>query len=155
MDSIWAAALTPAGIPSMSAKIFLDSNILIYAHDEREPEKRAIAAARLVELMESRSLVLSPQVLQEFYVNVTRKLARPLARGVARQIVEDLSKCCIAASHREIAMAFRIEDESGISFWDSLICASALKAGATTILSEDLNHGQVIAGIRIENPFLS
>lgn len=138
----------------MSARTFIDSNILIYAHDEDEPIKRFIASKELIALMESRALVLSPQVLQEFYVNVTRKLAKPLTKRVARQIVEDLSVWCITTGPAEVTMAFRLEDESGIGFWDALICASALRSGAQTVLSEDLNHGQRIAGVRIENPFL-
>ncbi len=139
----------------MSARTFLDTNILVYAHDEDEPAKRAIASAQLLSLARSGQLVLSPQVLQEFYVNVTCKLAKPLPRGVARQIVEDLSSWCVSTGPADVMVAFRIEDEAGISFWDALICASALKAGASAVLSEDLNHGQSIAGVRIENPFLS
>jgi predicted nucleic acid-binding protein len=139
----------------MSAKTFLDTNILIYAHDEDEPTKRAIASARLLSFTKTGVLALSPQVLQEFYVNVTRKLAKPLPKSVARQIVEDLSVFCSSTGPAEMTTAFRIEDESGISFRDALICASAFKMGAHTVLSEDLNHGQVIAGVRIENPFLA
>jgi predicted nucleic acid-binding protein len=104
--------------------------------------------------MTSRTGVLSPRVLQEFYVNVTRKIAKPLSRPSARAIVEDFRIWCIDMTAADIATAFRIEDESRISFWDALICASALKAGAHRILSEDFNTGQSIAGIRIENPFV-
>jgi predicted nucleic acid-binding protein len=99
-------------------------------------------------------VVVSPQVLQEFYVNVTRKIARPLAKRAARGIVEDFSVWCIDTTAAEIATAFRIEDETRISFWDALICASALKSGAKMILSEDMNAGQKIAGMQIENSFL-
>jgi len=139
----------------MSAKTFVDTNILVYAHDVDEGEKRAIAAARIIHLVKSRTLALSPQVLQEFYVAVTRKIAKPLPKYLARQIIEDLATWSTVTGPGEIAMAFRIEDDSRISFWDALICAAALKSGAHTILSEDLNHTQEIAGIRIENPFLS
>jgi predicted nucleic acid-binding protein len=97
--------------------------------------------------------VLSPQVLQEFYVNVTRKIAKPLTKRAAREIVDDFSVWSIDTTASEIATAFRIEDESRIGFWDALICASALKSGAKVILSEDMSHGQTIAGIRIQNPF--
>jgi predicted nucleic acid-binding protein len=68
--------------------------------------------------------------------------------------VEDFRVWCIDTTAGEVATAFRIEDEARISFWDALICASALKAGAEVILSEDMNAGQKVAGIRIENPFL-
>src|ERR1700688_1990423 len=137
----------------MSAKTFVDTNILIYAHDLDQPEKHRIARDILVELMTNRTGVVSPQVLQEFYVNVTRKIARPMTKRSARAIVEDFRIWCIDTTAADIAIAFRIEDESRISFWDALICASALKAGAHRILSEDLNAGQSIAGVRIENPF--
>jgi len=139
----------------MSAKTFVDTNVLIYAHDLDQAEKHAIAQRLIVELIEARTLVLSPQVLQEFYVNVTRKIAHPLTKRAAREIVEDFSIWCIDAGPSELAAAFRIEDEARIGFWDALICASALKSGARTVLSEDLNAGQKIAGVRIENPFLA
>ncbi len=139
----------------MNAKSFVDTNVLVYAHDLDQKEKHLIARRVLIELMSNRSGVLSPQVLQEFYVNITRKVAKPLTKRAARAVVDDFSVWCIDTTAAEVATAFRIEDESKISFWDALICASALKSGAKVILSEDLNHGQKIAGIRIENPFLA
>ena len=137
----------------MSVRSFVDSNILIYAHDVDQGDKHRTARRLIVELMETRNGVLSPQVLQEFYVNVTRKTPTPLTKRVARAIVEDFSVWCTRTTSDDIISAFRIEDESKISFWDALICASALKSNAQVILSEDLNAGQKIAGIRIENPF--
>jgi predicted nucleic acid-binding protein len=97
--------------------------------------------------------VLSVQVLQEFYVNVTRKIPTPLTRETARLVVSSYSIWCAETGATEISTAFRIEDESRIGFWDALIVASAVKSGATRIFSEDLNAGQRIAGILIENPF--
>jgi len=91
--------------------------------------------------------------LQEFYVNATRKPKRPLMKAEARRIVEIFSAWCIQTTSVEVATAFRIEDEAKISFWDALICASALKSGADRILSEDMSHGQRIAGLLIENHF--
>jgi predicted nucleic acid-binding protein len=93
------------------------------------------------------------QVLQEFYVNVTRKIASPLPKDVARAVVSSYSIWCIDATPAEIAAAFRVEDESRIGFWDALIVASALKCGAARILSEDLNAQQTISGVQIQNPF--
>lgn len=143
----------PAETNFMSDKVFVDTNILIYAHDADQKTKHSIAKKRLVDLLQERRLVLSPQVLQEFYVNVTRKIRKPLTKSTARGIVEDFSVWSIDTSPSDITAAFRIEDQSKISFWDALICASALKSGAKTLLSEDLNPGQKIAGILIENPF--
>ena len=137
----------------MNAKVFVDSNILIYAHDLDDGPKRAIAQDILAELLSNKRGALSPQVLQEFYVNITRKVAKPLSKRLAREVVNDFSVWCIDMTSAEVATAFRIEDESKISFWDALICASALKAGATLLLSEDLNPGQKIAGVLVANPF--
>ncbi len=137
----------------MTAKTFVDTNILVYAHDVDQGRKHEIARDILIELMQDRSGVLSPQVLQEFYVRVTRKIAKPLSKSAAREIVLDLSIWCVDRTSAEVATAFKIEDTAKISFWDALICASALKSGATVLLSEDMNAGQKIAGLRIQNPF--
>ena len=137
----------------MSAKTFVDTNILIYAHDVDAKTKHEAAKSILRELWSQHTGVLSMQVLQEFYVNVTRKIASPLPKDVARLVVNSYSIWCIETTPAEIATAFRIEDESRIGFWDALIVASAVKSGAERILSEDLNAQQRIAGVRIENPF--
>jgi len=137
----------------MSARIFVDTNVLIYAHDVDASAKHEVAKSVLRELWSQRSGVLSMQVLQEFYVNVTRKIASPLPKDVARLVVNTYAVWCIETTPAEIMTAFRIEDESKIGFWDALIVASAAKSGAVQILSEDLNAQQVIAGIRIQNPF--
>jgi len=137
----------------MSAKTFVDTNILIYAHDVDAKTKHEAAKTVLRELWSERTGVLSMQVLQEFYVNVTRKIATPLPKDVARLVVSSYSIWCIETTPSEIAAAFRIEDEARIGFWDALIVACAAKSGAERILSEDLNAKQRIAGIRVENPF--
>ncbi|HET7890895.1 MAG TPA: PIN domain-containing protein [Candidatus Sulfotelmatobacter sp.] len=136
----------------MNAKTFVDTNVLIYAHDVDAKAKHAIAKEILRELWRQRSGVLSVQVLQEFYVNVTRKIPSPLPRDAARLVVNIYSIWCTETTPTETVEAFRIEDESRISFWEVLMVASAVKCGATRILSEDLNE-QKIAGVRIENPF--
>jgi len=137
----------------MSGKTFVDSNVLIYAHDVDAKTKYETAKAALQELWDLRTGVLSVQVLQEFYVNVTRKIPTPLSKDAARLVVHTYTVWCTEITPAEIGHAFRIEDESGIKFWDALIVASAAKSGATRLLSEDLNDQQVIAGVRVENPF--
>src|ERR1700733_12916523 len=137
----------------MSDKTFVDSNILIYAHDVDAKTKHDVARSVLRELWSQRTGMLSMQVLQEFYMNVTRKIVSPLRKDVARLVVSSYSIWCIETPPAEIAAAFRIEDESRIGFWDALIVASAARSGAAQILSEDLNAKQTIAGIRVENPF--
>jgi predicted nucleic acid-binding protein len=137
----------------MNAKSFVDTNVLIYAHDADAGSKHETARAVLRELWDQRTGVLSMQVLQEFYINVTRKIASPLAKASARAVVESYRAWCVDTTAAEISVAFRIEDEARIGFWDALIVAAARKANAARILSEDLNAGQTIAGVRIENPF--
>lgn len=137
----------------MNGKTFVDSNVLIYAHDVDANRKHQLAMEILRELWNSRKGVLSLQVLQEFYVNVTRKIPSPLPRESARRVVSNYAIWCIETTPAEMHAAFRIEDESRIGFWDALIVSSALKCGASRILSEDLNAGQQIAGIPIQNPF--
>jgi predicted nucleic acid-binding protein len=137
----------------MSDKTFVDTNILIYAHDVDAKAKYETAKNVLRDLWSQRTGVLSMQVLQEFYVNVTRKIGSPLSKDAARLVVNSYAIWCTETTPTEIATAFRIEDESRIGFWDALIVASAVKSGAVRILSEDLNARQTIRGIRIENPF--
>jgi predicted nucleic acid-binding protein len=137
----------------MSGKTFIDTNVLIYAHDTDADAKNQIAKAVLRELWSERTGVLSMQVLQEFYVNVTRKIPYPLSKDLARSVVSSYVPWCMETTPTEISAAFRIEDESRIGFWDALIVSSAVKSGSTRILSEDLNAGQRITGILIENPF--
>ncbi len=126
----------------------------MYAHDVAAGTKHQIAAMVLRELWSEGSGALSVQVLQEFYVNVTRRIPVPLSKDSARQIVSNYAIWCTETTSAEISAAFRIEDESRIGFWDALIVSSAAKSGATRILSEDFNAGQIIAGVRIENPFV-
>jgi predicted nucleic acid-binding protein len=138
---------------SMSGKTFVDTNVLIYAHDVDATAKHQIAQAVLRDLWAERTGVLSVQVLQEFYVNVTRKISSPLPKDLARLVVTSYTTWCTETTPAELSAAFRIEDESRIGFWDALIVSSAVKNGATRILSEDLSAGQRIDGILIENPF--
>lgn len=137
----------------MNGRTFVDTNVLIYAHDVDAGAKHKIANSVLRGLWGERTGVLSLQVLQEFYVNVTRKIGRPLSKESGRRVVEIYSVWCVESTSTEIFAAFRIEDESRISFWDAMIVALAGKSGATRILSEDLSAGQRIAGLVIENPF--
>lgn len=139
----------------MSDKTFVDTNVLIYAHDVDAKVKHESAKRVLRELWSDRTGVLSMQVLQEFYVNVTRKIQHPLPKETARFVVNTYTIWCVETTPAEISGAFRIEDESHIGFWDALIVASAVKSGARRLLSEDLNAGQSIAGIKIVNPFVA
>lgn len=137
----------------MSGKTFVDTNVLIYAHDVDAGPKREIAKSAIRELWSERTGLLSTQVLEEFYVNVTRKIASPLSKISARAVISSYESWCIQTTLIDVLTAFRIEDESRIGFWDALVIASAASGGATRVLSEDLNAGQTIMGVFIENPF--
>jgi len=143
----------PAETNYMNGKTFVDTNVLIYAHDIDAGPKHEIAKSVIRELWSNRAGLLSTQVLQEFYVNVTRKIASPLPKVSARAVIHSYASWCIENTLVDISTAFRIEDESQIGFWDALIIASAAKSGATRLISEDLNSGQTVMGVAIENPF--
>jgi predicted nucleic acid-binding protein len=137
----------------MSGVAFVDSNVLIYAHDRDAGVKCERAVAKLRELWNSGSGRLSVQVLQEFYVNVTQKLATPIARSTAGEIVKTYGVWVRHATTVETVMrASEISDLARISFWDALIVASAEEVEADELLSEDLSAGQSIVGIRVVNP---
>ncbi len=138
----------------MKGRVFVDTNILIYAHDLDAGAKHEKAAASLENLWEEETGVLSTQVLQEFYVTVTRKIASPLSPLQARSIIENYLVWPIMLNAPEtILLASSIEERYRLSFWDSLIVAAARDAGAEKILTEDLTHGQVLDGVLIQNPF--
>jgi predicted nucleic acid-binding protein len=137
----------------MNDKTFVDTNVLIYAHDIDAGPKHEIAKRIMRELWSERAGLLSTQVLQEFYVNVTRKIASPLSKVSARAVINSYASWCIENTLVDISTAFRIEDESQIGFWDALIIASAAKGGAMRLVSEDLNSGQTVMGVLIDNPF--
>lgn len=143
-----------------SGLAFVDSNVLIYAHDEGAGIKRDAAMAVVERLWKERSGRLSVQVLQEFFVNATvrsgrRKLEDPLDVQEAREVVEDYSRWEV---HRpgaaDVLAAIDIHRRVGISFWDAMIVQSASSQGCEVLFSEDLNDGQVYEGVRLENPFI-
>jgi predicted nucleic acid-binding protein len=138
----------------MRDRKFVDTNVLIYAHDVDAGRKHEIAKTVLRQLWVDRAGVLSPQVLQEFYVNATRKIRTPLPKPAARSVVGTYAAWCVeGVAAADLSAAFQIEDDAKIGFWDALIVAVAARSGARSVLSEDLNAGQAIAGIAIENPF--
>ena len=138
----------------MTGPVFVDTNILVYARDAGEPAKQARAMALLGVLWESRLGRVSQQVLQEYYVTVTRKLKPGLPKDDARDdITSLLAWRPLAPSGFTLSKAWEIEDRFGFSWWDSMIVASSLENRCTLLLSEDLRDGQQIDGLRIQNPF--
>ncbi len=138
----------------MTDPVFVDTNVLVYVRDATEPEKQARAAEWISTLWEARAGRLSPQVLQEYYVTLTRKLDPPRSREETRDDVVSLGAWGPVPPDQEtFETAWRVEDRFGLSWWDSLIVAAALRAECPWILSEDLQDDQQIFGTRIISPF--
>lgn len=137
----------------MSAEAFLDTNVLVYALDEDEPGKREVAR-RLLASAAPGTLALSAQVLGELYVTATRKLAKPLTPEQAAEVLEWLALLpVVPVDAALVKRATEIGREAQISYWDGLVVAAAARGGCRRLLSEDLNDGQEIATVRVENPF--
>lgn len=114
-----------------------------------------MAASIIEDLWEEEAGVISTQVIQEFYVNVTRKISSPLTQARARGIVINYFAWHVELVKQDtILLASEIEERHVISFWDSLIVATACQAQVKKLLTEDFNPGQIIEGVLIENPFL-
>lgn len=139
----------------MSDKIFVDTNILVYAHDLSAGDRHAKAFSIIESLWEAETGVLSKQVLQEFYVTVTRKINNPLKPTEAREIIRNYLAWPVQINDPETTIqASEIAEKNNLSFWDAMIVTAALRLQAKKIITEDLNHGQIIEGILIGNPLL-
>jgi len=139
----------------MRDNIFIDTNILVYAHDLDAGDKHEEASKIIYQLWESKNGVLSTQVLQEFYVTLTKKMPRPLNKVATRKILKEYFSWQVVINDLQIIFqASEIEEDYKISFWDALIVSAAYSKNVATILTEDLNHGQYIEGIFIQNPFI-
>ena len=137
-----------------TATIFVDTNVLLYAFDTSAAKKRSQALDLLRDLWRSGTGCLSVQVLQEFYVNATRKLPNPLSQETAKRIVATLSRWEFHAPKAEdVLAAIDLQQAAQISFWDAMVVRSAGMLGCRTLYSEDLNAGQTLAGVAIVNPF--
>ena len=133
---------------------FVDTNILIYAHDISAGHKHTRAMDLIRELWDSGAGCLSVQVLQEFYVNVTQKVAKPLAPDAAARIIAELSVWQIHSPGAEDVLdAIRLQGRYQVSFWEAMILASAIQLGCQSIWSEDLNTGQVYDTVTVLTPF--
>ncbi len=137
----------------MSDRTFVDTNVLVYAVDDSEPEKREIARRSLGSSRYGQ-VVLSTQVLGEFYVTVTRKLAAPLADTKAFEALDWLGLLPVVSIDTTlVTSAVHVSRSAQLSYWDGLVVAAAARGGCQRLLSEDLNDGQQIGSVRVENPF--
>jgi predicted nucleic acid-binding protein len=139
----------------MSDKVFVDTNILMYAHDSTAGAKHQRAKAVLERLWQERSAAISTQVLQELAVNLRRKVAVPLTTKAVQEIVADyLTWQVVVNDGTAIREALDFEERYSISFWDALIVQAANTAGASILYTEDLSDGQHYGNVRVENPLV-
>ena len=136
-------------------KIFLDSNILVYFVDEHDSKKQKIAEKLIKNSVEMKTGVLSTQSLQEFYSVVTRKslCSKEQAKTIVEKFRNTLPITQISVSH--ILKAIDISIQTQFSFWDSLIVSAAHSSGCVIVYSEDMNHNQLVNGVKIINPFMN
>jgi predicted nucleic acid-binding protein len=138
----------------VSQRIFLDTSVLVYADDLDAGERRQVAQAILREALVSRTGVISTQVLQEYFAVATRKLGT--SPEVARRKVELLATMDVVRIEVPLILAaIDLTRLHSVSFWDALIVRSAASARCTHLITEDLQHGQVLDGVRIESPFVA
>ena len=137
----------------MSDKCFVDTNILVYAHDFKQGAKHERARALIAKLWDSGDGVLSTQVLQELCISLRRKVSRPLSTEATRQLIEDYSSWEIVVNTAEsVLQALDLETRYKISFWDALIVQAAMRSGAGLLYSEDLADRQSYGAVRVVNP---
>ncbi|MCP4661742.1 MAG: PIN domain-containing protein [bacterium] len=140
----------------MSVRSFVDTNILVYAHDRGAGDRHKAAKALVGRLWRERTGVLSTQVIQEFYVNVRRKALNPVEPAEARRLVEDYLRWEVVVNDGgTILGALDLADRFCVSFWDALILQAAKTAEAATLFSEDLSHGHSYDQVRVLNPFVA
>jgi predicted nucleic acid-binding protein len=133
---------------------FVDTNVLVYARDASHPVKQAAASSWIEHLWVTGEGRLSMQVLHEYYVTTTQKLRPGLAVANARADVEDLLAWRpVELDHWMLEPAWSIQDRFGLAFWDSLIVAATWVARCEVLLTEDLQHGMDLDGVRVVDPF--
>ncbi len=138
---------------SMSDRYFVDTNILMYAHDASAGKKHERAKALVEQLWRDRTGVVSTQVLQELSVNLRQRVRRPLDPRATRDIVADyLTWQVIVNSGQSILEAIELELRYQIPFWDALVVQAAQASGAETLYSEDLSDRQTYGSVRVVNP---
>jgi predicted nucleic acid-binding protein len=137
----------------MSGKPFVDTNILVYAHDRAVNPKNESARALIDKLWNTGGGVLSTQVLQELCFNLRRKATHPLSAEDTRILIGNyLSWDIVVNTANSVLEALMIEDRYQISFWDALIIHAAESSGASILYSEDLSDGQTYGSVRVVNP---
>ena len=139
----------------MDDRLFLDTNVVVYAYDRHEPDKSLKARSILKSGILQDNVVVSSQVLGEFFVVVTQRIKEPMSADEAMKIIAVLSVLTVAEIDLSLVMsAIEIHKTHGIHYWDSLIVAAAERTGCSALLSEDLHDGQQYGTVVVKNPFL-
>ena len=134
---------------------FLDTNILVYAFDRSAGKKHNLASTLVQSCWKNENGCLSIQVLQEFFVTMTRKIAAPLEHSIVRQIVSDLAQWRLhSPSATDLLQAIDLQQNYQLSFWDAQVIQSAASLGCKHLFSEDLNHSQLYGSVQVINPFM-
>lgn len=142
------------GTPALTMPRFVDTNILVYAHDSSSGLKQSRAAALIEELWATGDGSLSVQVLQEFFVTVTRRVPNPLPVNAAREIVADFALWDVHEPDADDVLgAIDIHARHGLSFWDAMIVRSALAQSCSVVYSEDLSAGTRYDTLEVVDPF--
>ena len=133
---------------------FVDANVLVYAFDSSAGRKQQAARALLERLWQSNTGCVSVQVLQEFFVTVTKKVAKPLPVEDATARVREFAAWRVfAPTADDVLAAIGLHTQAKIAFWDAMIVLAAAESGCDELWTEDLNDGQVLRGVRIRDPF--
>ena len=136
------------------AREFVDASVLVYAFDASAGRKKAVAEQLLANLWETGTGCLSVQVLQEFFVTVTGKVAQPLSADEAADRVREFATWKVfAPTADDVLAAIALHKRANLSFWDAMVAHAAAEAGCDVLWTEDLNDGQVIQGVRVRDPF--
>ncbi|OQB53134.1 MAG: tRNA(fMet)-specific endonuclease VapC [Firmicutes bacterium ADurb.Bin146] len=140
----------------MKDRYFIDTNIIIYMFDKDHPDKREIAVKIVKEALESNFGCISYQVIQEFCNVALKKFKIPMSAGDCRYFIQEflIPMCSVFPGTELYFSALEISESTQYSFYDSLIIASSLSSGCTSILTENMQHNQIVRGVKIINPFL-
>lgn len=139
-----------------ASREFVDANVLVYAFDSSAGRKQTLAKQLLERLWESGTGCVSVQVLQEFFVTVTRKVAKPLSIDEASDRVREFVTWKVFAPNADDVLgAVEIQKQAQISFWDAMVVLAAAESGCDVLWTEDLQDGQLLRGVRVRNPFVA
>ena len=139
----------------MKDRVFFDTNILVYSFDATDHGKYEVASDLIVQACQKGDVVISTQVLKEFYVTVTQKVPQKMNMDVAEQAIRDFSLWAVVETSVSLILkAIKFQKQHKFSFWDAMIVAAAKVSDCTILFTEDLSHDTVIGNLHVLNPFV-